>query len=325
MPKILVADDVPDNVKLLAYELSDHGYDVVTAFDGREALEAARRESVDVILLDIMMPGLDGIEVCRQLKADAELKNVPVIMITACDLDEDVIRGLDAGAHDYVTKPFALPIVLARIRSAARAKADADLIAQMNERLAELATTDGLTGLKNHRYFRDVFPSLVSLTTRQRSPLSVLMIDTDHFKSYNDTFGHPAGDDVLRALAAMLTSQLRQQDVIARYGGEEFAVLLPAADEAAALATAERLRSIVESHPWPLRPVTVSIGAATHDPDDADPHDLVDRADRALYEAKRGGRNRTMAFDKCSSALHDSPERPESCRPARVRETAATT
>lgn len=296
MPKVLVADDIPDNVKLLAYELSDHGYEVVTAYNGRQALEVARLECPDVILLDVMMPGLDGIEVCRRLKADAELKNIPVIMISACDMEQDVIRGLDAGAHDYVTKPFSLPIVLARVRSAARAKADSDLIAKMNEQLAELAVTDALTGLRNQRYFREALSSLFSLTTRQRVPLSVVMIDVDHFKAYNDSAGHPAGDRVLKAVAGVLVGHVREQDVVARYGGEEFVVVLPGSDEFAASATAERLRCEVASYPWPLRPVTISLGAATLEPGGLDLQTLVDRADRALYAAKRGGRNRLVSF-----------------------------
>jgi len=296
MPKVLVADDIPDNVKLLAYELSDHGYEVVTAYNGRQALEVARLECPDVILLDVMMPGLDGIEVCRRLKADAELKNIPVIMISACDMEQDVIRGLDAGAHDYVTKPFSLPIVLARVRSAARAKADSDLIAKINEQLAELAVTDALTGLRNQRYFREALSSLFSLTTRQRVPLSVVMIDVDHFKAYNDSAGHPAGDRVLKAVAGVLVGHVREQDVVARYGGEEFVVVLPGADAFAASATAERLRCEVASYPWPLRPVTISLGAATLEPGGPDLQTLVDRADRALYAAKRGGRNRLVSF-----------------------------
>jgi diguanylate cyclase (GGDEF)-like protein len=311
MPRVLVADDVPDNVKLLAYELSDHGYEVVTAADGPQTLEAARRDDPDVILLDVMMPGLDGVEVCRRLKADPRLSAIPVIMVSAYGMEQDVIRGLDAGAQDYVTKPFALPVVLARVRSAVRTKADADRSAATNQRLAELAATDGLTGLKNHRHFRETLPVLVSLATRQEIPLSVLMIDMDHFKAYNDTFGHPAGDEVLRALAALLSTEVRQQDVVARYGGEEFAVLLPGADEGSARLTGERLRAAVESHPWPRRAVTVSIGAATLTPGEHDGQTLVDRADRALYEAKRRGRNRLVT---CGGGPHGRPQPPRVAR-----------
>jgi diguanylate cyclase (GGDEF)-like protein len=290
--KVLVVDDVPDNVKLLSYELSDHGFEVLTAFDGPQALEIARSQLPDVILLDIMMPGLDGIEVCRQLKADTDTRPIPVIMISARDLEEDVVRGLDVGACDYVTKPFNLTIVLARVRTAARAKADHDLIAGMNERLAELALTDGLTGLRNHRSFREAVATTVSLASREHLPLSLIMLDVDHFKSYNDNFGHPAGDEVLRALASILHAQVRKHDLIARYGGEEFAVLLPGADEADARGTAERLRWAIESHAWPRRAVTASLGIATLGPGSAGPLELIERADEALYRSKRSGRNR---------------------------------
>ncbi len=298
MAKVLVADDVVDNVKLLAYELTDHGYEVVTAFDGPQAIAVAYAERPDVILLDIMMPGLDGIEVCRRLKADPELRSIPVIMISALDMDQDVVRGLDAGAQDYVTKPFALPIVLARVRSAARTKADSDTIAEMNTRLSELAITDGLTGLKNHRYFRESLLSLRALTNRQGLPLSLLMMDVDHFKAYNDNFGHPAGDRVLRELATVITGQVRQQDVVARYGGEEFAILLPGADESAIRATATRLRSAIAAVRWPLRSITVSMGAATQAPGGSDLQALIDRADSALYQAKRNGRDRLVVFEE---------------------------
>lgn len=302
MPKVLVVDDVVDNIRLLTCELCDHGYDVVAALDGLEAIEMARAERPDVILLDIMMPRLDGIEACRRIKSDPELRTTPVIMMSALDMDQDVIRGLDAGAHDYVTKPFSLPIVLARVRSATRTKADSDLIAAMNEQLAELAITDGLTGVKNHRYFREAFASLASLTARQQIPLSLLMIDVDHFKAYNDSFGHPAGDQVLRTLGGVLNDQVRQQDVVARYGGEEFAVLLPGADESAVQVAAERLRAAIAAVHWPLRPVTVSIGTATQYPDLTASHDLLERADRALYGAKTRGRDRIVAFDELASA-----------------------
>ncbi|MDR3634420.1 MAG: diguanylate cyclase [Isosphaeraceae bacterium] len=320
MPKVLIVDDVPDNVKLLSYELSEIGFEIVTASDGPNALERARLDSPDIILLDIMMPGLDGIEVCRRLKADPELKRIPIIIVSACGMEKDVIRGFDAGAQDYVTKPFALPIVLARVRSAARIKADSDRIADMNERLAELAMTDGLTGLKNHRYFRETFPLLLSLTNRQNLHMSVLMIDTDDFKTYNDSFGHPAGDEVLKALALILARQVRQQDVVARYGGEEFAVLLPGIDGAAARATAERLRAAVEANPWPLRPITISIGLASQGPNALEGQALVDRADCALYEAKRAGRNCLVCYGDTWRVSGEPSDRRQPRRPARLCE-----
>jgi two-component system, cell cycle response regulator len=298
--KVLVVDDRYDNVRLLAYELMDHGFEVVTAFSGAQALDAARTARPDVILLDIMMPGMDGVEVCRHLKSDLDLRPIPVIMVSAREMDQDVIRGLDAGAHDYVTKPFNTQIVLARIRSAARAKESHDIIADMNERLAELAVTDGLTGIKNHRHFRDSLEVAMSLAMRQSIPLSVIMLDIDHFKMVNDAHGHAAGDDVLRTVARILGENTREHDEVARYGGEEFAILLPLTDGGAALTLAERLRESIASYPWPLRCVTASLGVATF-PGALLPWTttLLEQADLALYHSKKRGRNRVSHHDEC--------------------------
>jgi two-component system, cell cycle response regulator len=306
--KVLVVDDRYDNVRLLAYELMDHGFEVVTAFSGAQALDAARSARPDVILLDIMMPGMDGVEVCRHLKNDLDLRPIPVIMVSAREMDQDVIRGLDAGAHDYVTKPFNTQIVLARIRSAARAKESHDIIADMNERLAELAVTDGLTGIKNHRHFRDSLEVAMSLAMRQSIPLSVIMLDIDHFKMINDAHGHAAGDDVLRTVARILEENTREHDEVARYGGEEFATLLPLTDAGAALALAERLRESIATYPWPLRSVTASLGVATF-PGAQIPSasTLLEQADLALYHSKKRGRNCVSHHDEFMHASSHCP------------------
>jgi diguanylate cyclase (GGDEF)-like protein len=297
MPKVLVVDDQYDNVRLLAYELLDHGYEVLTAFNGPQALEMARSSRPDVILLDEMMPGMNGVEVCRELKKDAALRPIPVIMISARELDEDVIRGLDAGASDYITKPFNARIVIARVRSAARAKEAHDLIAEMNQRLAELATTDGLTGVRNHRHFREVLDTAVAFAARKQLPLSVIMLDVDHFKKINDAFGHGVGDDVLCTLAQILRTKVREYDTVARYGGEEFAILLPITDADAGRALAERLRATIADHPWPSGQVTISLGVATmHEPEE-EVDKLVEQADQALYHSKKSGRNRVTHHD----------------------------
>ena len=221
-------------------------------------------------------------------------------------MDQDVIRGLDAGAHDYVTKPFNTQIVLARIRSAARAKESHDLIAEMNGQLAELAVTDGLTGIKNHRYFRDSLDVAMALAIRHSIPLSVIMLDIDHFKSVNDAHGHAVGDDVLRTVARILRDNTRDHDEVARYGGEEFAILLPMTGADAASAIGERLRESIAGHPWPLTPVTASLGVATfsgNTPPRAS--SLLEQADRALYQSKQRGRNRVSHHDECWCAGSD--------------------
>jgi diguanylate cyclase (GGDEF)-like protein len=305
MPKVLVVDDQYDNVKLLAYELTDHGYQVVTAFNGHQALEIARSENPDVILLDVMMPGMNGVEVCGELKKDVNLRPIPVIMVSGREMDDDVIRGLDAGAHDYVTKPFNARIVMARVRSAARAKEAHDLITQMNQRLADLASTDGLTGVKNHRHFREALDTGVAFATRTQLPLSVIMLDVDHFKTINDAHGHAFGDEVLCTVAKILRGAVREYDVVARYGGEEFAILLPNSDAAAGRTLSERLRATVAEHPWPVGCVTISVGVSTLQNPAGTNVKLVEQADRALYHSKRTGRNRITHHD---DLLPETPE-----------------
>ena len=293
MARVLVVDDVPDNIKLLTYELTEEGHEVLVAHDGPQALAQADAERPDVILLDIMMPGLDGIEVCRRLKANPELREIAVIMVSARGEEVDVIAGLDAGAQDYVTKPFHLPIVLARVRAAGRTKTALDHRIEQNRALMDVATIDPLTSARNRRYLESALAAAVSFSVRQGLPLSVVMLDVDEFKSYNDTFGHPAGDEVLRILARLLQCDLREHDVVARYGGEEFAVVLPATDGKAGRMIAERLRAVIAAHDWPFRRVTASLGVATMLPDERiEPAGLVQAADSALYESKRRGRNR---------------------------------
>ncbi|MGE5754823.1 MAG: diguanylate cyclase [Planctomycetaceae bacterium] len=312
MTSVLVVDDVPDNLKLLSYELADHGYHVRTASDGMQALALVQAERPDVILLDIMMPGLDGIEVCRRLKADPQLRPIPVIMISARELDDDVVLGLDAGAQDYVTKPFNLQIAMARVRSAARAKADHDLIVELNERLAAIAHEDGLTGLKNRRSFQEALAASFALAVRQGIPLSLLMLDVDDFKRYNDTFGHMAGDEVLYAVGQLLRRGSRSEDIVARYGGEEFVMVLPATEAEPARTLAERLRGTIADHAWPLRRITASFGIATLIRGETDPLALVREADRALYRSKEQGRDRvTHSFDLAKTGPNRSPARAE--------------
>jgi diguanylate cyclase (GGDEF)-like protein len=291
--RVLVVDDVPDNIKLLTYELADEGHQVLVAHDGPQALARADAERPDVILLDITMPGLDGIEVCRRLKADPMLKAIPVIMVSARGQESDVIAGLDAGAQDYVTKPFNLPVVLARVRAAERTKTDHDRQLEKNRALAEVATIDALTAARNRRFLEDALQSSVSFSVRHALPLSLVMIDVDEFKQFNDTYGHPAGDDVLRTVAGILRGGIRDHDIAARYGGEEFSVLLPATDGVAAHVISERLRAAIAGHAWPRRPVTASFGIATMIPEvPIDPVSLVEAADCALYFSKERGRNR---------------------------------
>jgi two-component system, cell cycle response regulator len=450
--RILVVDDLAANVKLLESRLLAEYYDVVSASSGQEALEICQTSNVDIVLLDVMMPGMDGFEVCRRLKAEPRTMNIPVVMVTALDRPQDRIKGLEAGADDFLTKPVndlqllsrvkslarlktlsdellmraasareadietillaraedsgghadllvvdedqqaadrlkrmlvadnrvdtatepsaallsavegnydcvivstgfssydplrlcsqmraiertrLLPVVLiadpgeanlvaraldlgvndylmrpldrnellARVRTQVKRKRYNDLLRKSLSRTIEMAVTDSLTGLHNRRYLDSHMPTLFERSVSRERPLSVLIIDMDHFKRINDTFGHDAGDDVLRDFSSRLNRNIRGIDLACRYGGEEFVVVLPDTDQRMAAVVAERIRGTVAATPFIIRSgtasvdVTISIGIASLQPRNDSVEKLFKRADTALYEAKRNGRNRVV-------------------------------
>lgn len=449
---ILVVDDVPANVKLLEAKLTNEYYDVITAKDGYEAITQTKMKKPDLILLDVMMPGIDGFDTCRRLKEDPEVSHIPVVMVTALSDPSDRVQGLEAGADDFVTKPINDTALFARVRSLVRIKVlidelrlrdksgsqlgmsasdfalnfdvrgshlmliDDDVVqsrrvsekltaggyqvthfsdhkkalegvltmpsldlifistqladidglrlatqfkaveqvrhvpiimlvdeddqhlmlkglelgvndylvspVDFNEMFARvktqirrkkyqealksnyqesvsMAVTDGLTRLYNRHYLDTHLKNLVRQAAEQGRNLSLVIMDMDHFKQVNDTYGHGVGDEVLKGLAGIIVNTIRSADLAARYGGEEFVVLMPETDAVRAFEAAERLRRAVENTPFavthpqsPLRK-TVSIGCATMLPTDT-PETLLRRADVALYEAKEAGRNRVM-------------------------------
>ncbi len=449
---VLVVDDVPANVKLLEAKLSNEYYDVITAKDGYEAIQQTKARKPDLILLDVMMPGIDGFETCRQLKEDPEVSHIPVVMVTALSEPSDRVQGLEAGADDFITKPINDTALFARVRSLVRIKVlidelrlrdksgsqlgmaasdfalnfdvsgsqlmviDDDVVQsrRMNEKLTNagykvasfadhkqaldhartaenidlivistqladidglrlatqfkaieavrnvpiimlvdeeeqhlmlkglelgvndyllspvdfnemfariktqirrkkyqealksnyqesvsMAVTDGLTRLYNRHYLDTHLKNLVRQAGEQGRNLAVVIMDMDHFKAVNDTYGHNVGDEVLKGLSAIIVNTIRSADLAARYGGEEFVILMPETDGIRAYEAAERLRKNVESTPFvvshPESPIrkTVSIGYATLQPGDT-PESLLKRADVALYEAKNGGRNKVL-------------------------------
>lgn len=447
--RILVVDDVEANLRVLEAKLTIEYYDVLTCSDGPTTLEIASREQPDIILLDVMMPGMDGFETCRRLKADTTTRHIPVVMVTALDGREERIKGLEAGADDFLTKPIDDVLMFARVRSLSRLKLVMDELREREEsgrrlgleegsarmrgmggrimivddnrrqaekivgelkgehrpmiesdagnalmasrgpvdlmiinaaaesfdglRLAahirsaeatrslpllviiepedrprlvkalelgvndvltrpvdalelsarvrtqirrkrytdflrdkldhslEMAVTDALTGLHNRRYMTTQLQSLVSRASRGGDPAAVMVLDIDHFKSVNDSFGHDAGDEVLREFAVRLATNVRAIDLPCRYGGEEFVVVMPGASLEAAERVAERIRRDVGCAPFRIMggkeilTVTVSVGvAATHAGQDT-PEALLKRADEALYEAKTAGRDRVVA------------------------------
>jgi diguanylate cyclase (GGDEF)-like protein len=251
-----------------------------------------RQEHFPVVLTDWMMPGLDGLELCRRIRGLAGRPYTYFVIFTGRAGFEDRLEALAAGADDFLGKPFDPRELVARLEIARRLLAIQDDLERKNVALRDLATTDELTGLKNRRSFFEMLESHFALATRQRSPLSLVLLDVDHFKTYNDAFGHPAGDDLLRGLADVLRCTTRAHDTVARHGGEEFAVLLPATGAVVARGLASRLQESIERRDWPHSPITASFGVATMTSRTANALELVDQADRALYASKRRGRNR---------------------------------
>ena len=292
-PVILVVDDIPANIELLAQLLEE--YDVLAATNGRDALELARSEMPDLILLDVMMPEMDGYAVCRQLKADPVTNKIPIIFVTALKDEANEQRGLQLGAIDYITKPYSEAIILARVRNHLALKRSTDML--------ELQSLmDGLTGTANRRRFDAYLEQEWRRGVRSRRSLGLLMLDVDFFKQYNDHFGHLAGDDCLRHVACVISETVyRAADLTARYGGEEFACVLPETDAQGAVEVGRRIvRAIDDLHmPHPRSGiaghVTISCGAAALIPEaNLRSVALVDLADRKLYQAKQQGRNRVV-------------------------------
>jgi diguanylate cyclase (GGDEF)-like protein len=317
--RILIVDDHQDNVELLQARLEARGYRIETATDGQQALDRVAASPPDLILLDVMMPGVDGIEVARRLKADSKLPFIPIIMQTALDATESKVEGLDAGADDYITKPINFAELEARVNSLLRIKAlQEDLaqrerqLAEMNDRLRHISQTDALTDLDNRRYIEERLTELFGHAARFGEPLSCVMCDLDRFKPVNDTYGHQAGDAVLRQLAQILRREAREIDRVGRYGGEEFILLLPGTADEAAAVFAERVRAAVEAYPFVLPggerlERTMSCGVAAWPHPDIDSADaLVKAADDALYVAKETGRNRAVRYDSAEFHAHVS-------------------
>jgi len=284
-PRLLLVDDQPVNIQAL-HRVFASDCQVLMATDGARALQLCRDRQPDLVLLDVQMPGMDGHQLCAELKADPLLRSIAVIFVTSQDQPEDETRALDAGAADFITKPFNPTVVRARVRTQLTLKAQSDL-------LRELAFVDGLTGVHNRRHFDERFIAEARRAQRSRSALAVVLADVDHFKRYNDALGHLAGDDCLRRVAAGLRACLRRPtDLLARYGGEEFVCLLPDTDLAGAIGVAQLMEDTVRAlnvpHPGVEGPVTISLGVSAG----SQAQGLVEGADRALYLAKAAGRGR---------------------------------
>jgi len=304
--RILVVDDHPDNVEIIQARLESRGYQVETAANGQQALDRVTENPPHLVLLDVMMPLMDGYEVARRIKSDSSLPFIPIILVTARDSTEDKVEGLDAGAEDYLTKPVNFPELEARVRSMLRIKRLQDELDEKNRELEEanrqlrkLSITDGLTGLFNHRHIHELLREEFERSARSSEPVAVVMLDLDHFKNVNDTHGHPTGDVILFETAEILRDTAREIDMLGRYGGEEFIAVLPDSDEEAAVRFAERVRERMDAHTFrdgekEVR-MTLSCGAAALPASGVDsPSALLKLADEALYRAKAGGRNQVV-------------------------------
>lgn len=289
-PKLLVVDDQPINIQVL-YQAFSADYQVFMATSGAQALTICREKLPDLVLLDVIMPGLDGYEVCAQLKAEETTRNIPVIFVTAHNDPAEEERGLDVGAVDFISKPINPKVVRARVKTHITLKFQSDLLRQM-------AFIDGLTGVYNRRHFNEMVEIECQRATRNNRPLSLMMIDVDFFKRFNDSYGHQAGDDCLRQVASTLkNSLLRPADSVSRYGGEEFVCLLPETDFAGAMQIAAHLercvRAVQIAHATSDadKVVTISLGVAGKGPTDiVDSARLIALADAQLYQAKASGR-----------------------------------
>lgn len=295
---LLIVDDEPGNIEVLI-ELLQPDYKIRVAKNGETALKIIfSEEPPDLILLDVVLPGIDGYEVCKRLKADPRSNKIPIIFITGKITEEDEIKGFEVGAVDYVTKPFNPIIVKVRVKTHAELKKHRDYIESQN-------LSDGLTGIPNRRRFDEYLKSIWDLGQRENSILSLILMDIDHFKKFNDNYGHIAGDECLKKVAQTLQATLRRKiDLIARYGGEEFVCVLPSTDLEGAAVIAEKFRQSIISIKIPhefssaCEYISISAGVASIIPAGyIKPSDIIKAADEALYISKKNGRNRISVWN----------------------------
>jgi diguanylate cyclase (GGDEF)-like protein len=288
---ILIVDDVPTNVQALALLLKEE-YIIKVATSGVRALELAGQDPIpDLILLDVQMPDMNGYDVLKLLKENSDTAQIPIIFVTGKDTVEDEEYGLKLGAVDYIAKPIRPSIVKARVKTHITLK-------QQHDQLVGMATHDQLTGLYNRHYLSDALSKKVAHAKRHGELLSVMIVDIDHFKNVNDTFGHLIGDLILKAVTSAMQDSARKEDIAARFGGEEFIMVLDNCTAHDALVKAENLRSKIQAlHPQDIT-VTASFGVAQLDEDTQRYEDLLKNADMALYMAKEEGRNRVILYEK---------------------------
>ena len=313
MAEILVVDDIPDNLKLLAGDVEDAGYEVLTASSGKEALKIVHQEGPEIIITDWMMPEMDGLDLCRAIRSSEGVGIAYIIVLTAYSDMQQLIKAFEAGADDFLAKPYYEQELLARVKAGIRItsletnlarerravfKANAEL-AVLNDRLHHMATTDELTGLFNRREAMRAMGEQWATSVRSDQPLSCMIFDIDHFKRYNDSYGHDVGDLVLKKTSTTVRKAARLGERVYRIGGEEFLIIMPLTNIDQALLAGERIRSTVEKNNVLVNDtsltVTISVGVAERVLSVSKPDDLLKKADEALYIAKKTGRNKVCA------------------------------
>jgi len=281
---ILIVEDDRDMRKLLKMYLNHNSYQIIEATSGDEGLNILNNTIPDLIICDIMMPGMDGYELRKKILRNEKLRLVPFVFLSAKGLNKDIIEGFKLFADAYISKPFDPEILKVQVNT---------LLEKYTE-INRLVHFDPLTKLYNRRSLEIYFAQELNRVQRYKQKLSILMLDIDHFKNINDRFGHPVGDEVLKAIAGKLLEQVREVDIIARIGGEEFIILMPETDKETAFTVANRLCTNVAgmSFSQPKIKVTISIGVASAPADGDTPEELLNKVDAAMYSAKRNGRNR---------------------------------
>ena len=307
MKRILIVDDSPLEIKIIRKFLGDE-YDILEAHDGESALDMAKTALPDLVLMDIIMPGMDGLTACKILKSQAATADIPVVFITAASDTQDIVKGFDAGGQDYITKPFHSHELCARIKVHMDLKKSKETLLKYaqememkNKELSGLmlklensAMTDFLTGLANRRQMMQRVKAELSALKRNDGIATLIMADIDDFKKINDTYGHDCGDTVLKRAADLLKSVIREEDMVARWGGEEFLLLLPGIDIENAQAAAERMRAMFEAARFEcgdkIFSATVTLGLAKLN-ENTGVEDSIKKADEALYKGKKLSKN----------------------------------
>ena len=311
MAKVLVVDDSPSMRAAVSHMLRGMNLQSVEADNGERAIALYMEERPSMVLLDVNMPGIDGYETARRIRAAEPGEWVPIIFLSANESDQDFTKAIESGGDDYLVKPVGRIVLAAKIRALQRLEQMrrklfelSNELTESNRRLEQLSQSDGLTGVANRRYFDSFLLQHVALAARQKTNLSLVLCDVDSFKAYNDHYGHLAGDECLRKVAAILSHCCnRSTDLVARYGGEEFALVLPDTHRTGAAQHVRTIRqalaeaAIEHTHSVVSPFVTVSIGITAFTPGkDVRPEDLIARADEALYRAKETGRNRYVVI-----------------------------